>query len=371
VELEQQRIPVLDLSTEIDLLWEELNAAMQSVLRSGHFIMGSEVAAFEQEIAQFLGVKHAIACNSGTDALVIALRALGIKQGDEVITTSFSFFATAESISMIGAIPIFVDIDPDTFNLDAALVEQAITPRTKAIIPVHLYGQATDLLPLQALAQRYGLKILEDVAQAFGGKYKGKRLGTIGDASAFSFFPTKNLGAYGDAGLLTTNDDEVADMATMLRAHGSQKKYANEVLGYNSRMDTLQAAILRVKLPHVIEWNEARRSAAQQYHDLLAAVPGVIAPHQAQYAYHVFHQYTIRILNGRRNAVRQYMTEHGVDTMVYYPTPIHKLPVYSYLDYQLPITDKVVQEVLSLPIWAQITPEIQSRVVAVLNEALK
>lgn len=370
MELEKQRVPVLDLSSEIDGLWEELNAAIQRVLRSGQFIMGPDVAAFESEVAQWLGVKHAIACNSGTDALIIGLRALGIGEGDEVITTSFSFFATAESISLIGAVPVFVDIDPRTFNLDVTQLEPAITGRTKAIIPVHLYGQAADMAGIQEVAQRHGLKVVEDCAQSFGGWFHSQTLGTLGDAGAFSFFPTKNLGAYGDAGLLTTNDDRAADTARMLRTHGSRKKYANEILGYNSRMDTLQAAILRVKLSHVAEWNEARRAAAQRYNDLLADIPGITVPYQAPYAHHVFHQYTVRILEGRRDTVRQHLAEQGIDTMVYYPTPIHKLAVYQELNCTLPNTENASEEVLSLPIWPQITYEVQVRISETLREAV-
>lgn len=369
--METTRIPVLDLSPEIDSLWDELNAAFQSVLRSGQFIMGPSVPAFEAQIAAYLGVKHAVGMNSGTDALVIGLRALGVQPGDEVITTPFSFFATAEAVSIIGATPVFVDIDPATFNLDAAQVAAAVTPRTKVILPVHLYGHAADLEPLLALAERHGLKILEDVAQAFSGEYMGRKLGTIGDAAAFSFFPSKNLGAYGDAGLFITNDDETARMARMLRVHGSLKKYHNEVVGYNSRLDTLQAAILSVKLPHVDAWSAGRRAAAARYNDLLRDMPGIVTPVEQPYARHVYHQYTLRILDGRRDAVQAALDAAGISTMIYYPVPIHQLPIYAGHDYHLPEAERAAAEALSLPIWPQITAEVQARVVEALHAAVR
>ncbi len=364
------RIPVLDLSPEINSLWDELNAAFQSVLRSGHFIMGEQVATFEQQVAAYLGVKHAVGLNSGTDALVIGLRALGVEAGDEVITTPFSFFATAEAASIIGATPVFVDIDPHTYNLDVIQVASAITPRSKAIIPVHLYGHAADLEPLLALAATHGIKVLEDVAQAFSGAYRGRKLGTLGHAGAFSFFPSKNLGAYGDAGMLVTNEDAVAQSARMLRAHGSLKKYHNQTVGYNSRMDTLQAAILSVKLPHVDEWGEGRRAAAARYNHLLADLPGIVTPCEAPYARHVYHQYTIRVLDGKRDTVQAALDAAGISTMIYYPVPLHKLPVYAGRNLNFPISEAAAAEVLSLPIWPQITPEVQERVAAALRVAL-
>lgn len=365
--MEQVKIPVLDLTPEIEALWDELVAAIQGVLKSGQFIMGPNVKAFEQEVAAYLGVKHAIGVNSGTDALVIALRALGIGPGDEVITTPFTFFATAEAISQVGATPVFVDIDPKTFNINPELIEPAITPRTKAILPVHLYGQAADMDPIMALAEKYNLKVIEDTAQAFGGEYKGRKLGTIGDAGCFSFFPSKNLGAFGDGGLIATNDDEIAEVARMLRIHGAKKKYYNEMVGYNSRLDEIQAAILRVKLPHIDEWNEARRQVAQRYNELLKDVPGIVTPCEAPYARHVYHQYTTRVTVGDRNKVKQFLTEHGIGTMVYYPVPLHKQPIYTDENHDLPEVEKVAGEVLSLPIWPQIAEETQAWVARALE----
>lgn len=365
------KIPLLDTRPEIESIWDELMAAIQDVLRNGQFIMGPNVKAFEQEIAAYFGVKHSVALNSGTDALVLGVRAMGIGAGDEVITTPFTFFATGECISHVGAIPVFVDIDPNTFNMDVSQIEAKITPRTKAIIPVHLYGHAVDMDPVLAVAKKHGLKVLEDVAQAFGSEYKGKKVGAIGDAGAFSFFPSKNLGAFGDGGIFITNDDELADSVRMLRVHGAKKKYYNEVVGVNSRLDEIQAAILRVKLPHIDEWNEGRRAAAARYNEMLKDVPGVITPVEADYTKHVYHQYTIRILGGKRDEVQKKLGDVGVGTFVYYPVPLDKLPVYAGMDFgKLPVSDERTGEALSLPIWPKIEPEIQAAVVQRIREAL-
>lgn len=365
-----EAIPILDLKYEIDEIWEDLNKAIQGVLRSGTFIMGPGVLAFEQEVADFLGVKHAISVNSGTDALVLGLKAAGIGPGDEVITTSFTFFATAEAISQVRAKPVFIDIDPKTMNMDPAQIEQALTPNTKAIIPVHLFGQAADMGPILDISSRHGLKVIEDVAQAFGGSYQGTRLGTMGDIGCFSFFPSKNLGAYGDGGMLTTNSDEIAEIVRMLRVHGSRKKYYNELIGYNSRLDEMQAAILRVKLPHLDRWNNMRREAAGRYNELLENVSGITTPFKATYADHVYHQYTIRILDGKRDHVQQVLKDQGIGTMIYYPTPVHKLPVYAHLGFRLPITSSAADEVISLPIWPQMKLDMQETIVESLRNAI-
>lgn len=364
------KIPVLDLSPEIDALWDELQQAIQSAIRSAQFILGPEVKAFESEVASYLGVKHAIGLNSGTDALVIALRALNIGPGDEVITTPFTFIATAEAISQVGATPVFADIDPLTFNIDPVAVGRLVGQRTRAILPVHLYGHSADMDALTVIAKQHELKIVEDVAQAFSGRYRGRKLGSIGEAGAFSFFPSKNLGAFGDAGLVATNDDAVAEAARMLRAHGSRKKYYNEIMGYNSRLDTLQAAILRVKLPHIDEYSEGRRRVAAYYREHLANLPGLTLPHEAEYATPVYHQYTIRIAGNRRDRVQQLLSERGIGTMVYYPVPVHKLPIYAEMACSLPHAEQACREVLSLPIWPQMTRETQDTVIRNLRECL-
>jgi len=366
-----ETIPILNLANEIDEIWEEIMNAVQDVLRTGTFIMGKNVQAFEQEAAEYLGVKHAISLNSGTDALVLALKAAGVGPGDEVITTSFTFFATAEAISQVKAKPVFVDIDPLTMNMDPSQIESAITENTKAIIPVHLFGQAADMGKILEIGEKYGLKVIEDVAQAFGGKYLGTKLGTLGDIGCYSFFPSKNLGAYGDGGLLTTNDDGIAEVVRMLRVHGSRKKYYNELIGYNSRLDEMQAAILRVKLPYLDEWNKKRQTVAGYYNEMLQHVHGVSTPFNAPYADHVYHQYTVRITEGRRDYVHQALKEHGIGTMIYYPTPVHKLPVYAHLGYDLPQTSRASEEVISLPIWPQINRDTLETVVTTLNTILQ
>lgn len=379
------KIPVLDLKPQYQHIKAEVRAAIDAVLESGQFIMGPEVKQFEQAVAQYLGVKHAIGVNSGTDALVIGLRALGIGPGDEVITTPFSFFATAESISNVGAKPVFVDVDPLSFNLDPKLIRQTITPQTKAIMPVHLYGHPAAMGQIMAIAQEYDLKVIEDCAQSFGARYwgncpgcdagclaedsacwLGKATGTIGDVGAYSFFPSKNLGGYGDGGLIVTDDDQVAEQARMLRVHGAKKKYHNEVLGYNSRLDTIQAAILGVKLQYIDQWNEGRRRVAEIYNDLLADVPGVVPPVMTKG--HVFHQYTIRVLKGHREALKEQLASAGIASMVYYPVPQDQLPVYQGQYEVLTVSNRLAGEVLSLPIWPELGIEVQKHVTSGITE---
>lgn len=362
------KIPILDLTQEIEFLWDNLNEKMQEVLRSGNFILGETVRLLETELAQYLRVKHAIGLNSGTDALLISLRALDIKEGDEVITTPFTFFATAEVISLLGAVPIFVDIEPHSFNIDVQQIEAAISPRTKAIMPVHLFGQPADMSAIQAIAKKHNLYVIEDVAQAFGATCDGRFLGTIGDVGAFSFFPSKNLGAYGDAGLIVTNDDNIAELVTMLRTHGSKVKYANEIVGYNSRLDSLQAAILRVKLPYVDDWNKQRWEIAARYHKALQNFDDIELPMLIEE--HVFHQYTIRIKNRKRDAVKAGLASREVGTMIYYPKPVHKLPIYISRKIDMPQAEAAANEVLSLPIWPYLSQEKQDYVISALKEIL-
>lgn len=364
------QIPILDTSPETESIWPDLMTAVEGVFKSGQFIMGPNVTSFEQECAQYLGVKHAVGVNSGTDALILGVHALGLKPGDEVITTPFTFFATSECVSHFHATPVFVDIDPDTFNFRVEDIEAAVTPKTRGIIPVHLFGQPVDMDPLMEFAKSRGLWVLEDVAQAFGSDYKGRKVGSIGDAGAFSFFPSKNLGAFGDGGLFTTNDDAAADLVRVLRVHGARKKYNNEMVGVNSRLDALQAAILRCKLPHIDEWNAGRRAAAHRYTEALSGIEGVVTPTEVPYGTHVYHQYTLRIVGRDRNAVQQKLAESGVSTMVYYEKPLHKLPVYKDLTVSMPVSEKCAAEVLSLPIWPKIEWGTQSVVVEALKSAL-
>jgi dTDP-4-amino-4,6-dideoxygalactose transaminase len=381
-------IPLLDLQPEVDTLWDELNEAIQHVLQSGQFILGPEVRKFETAAADYLGVEHAIGVNSGTDALVIALRALGVERDDEVITTPFTFFATAEAISIIGAEPVFVDIDPRSFNLDPVAVEDAITEQTKAILPVHLFGGVAAMTQIMEIADAHDLKVLEDCAQSFGARYEGacvgcdgehcdntrraeytgKVTGAIGQAGAYSFFPTKNLGAYGDGGLIATDDDEVAETARMLRKHGGANKYLNQMLGYNSRLDAIQAAILRVKLPYVDEYNLARREIAKRYNEYLGDVEGIVTPEIPEG--HVVHQYTIRVKGGKRDALADALGDREIASKVYYPVPCHRLPVYD-MDIELPESERAAAEVLSLPIWPQAGAEVQERVADAIREVMR
>lgn len=380
----QPRIPILDLKPEVEAIWPALSEKFKEVVFSGEFILGSEVTRFERAVAEYLGVKHAIGLNSGTDALMIALRAAGIQPGDEVITTPFSFFATAESISNIGAKPVFVDVDLESMNLDVDKIESAITNKTKAIMPVHLFGRPAAMNRIMALAQAHGLKVIEDSAQSFGASYQGcpgcelpacagspfmgRQTGSIGDAGCFSFYPTKNLGAYGDAGLISTNDDDLAEMSRKLRAHGSIKRYHNEVLGYNSRLDSLQAAVLNLKLPLVDGYNQARRAVATRYNDLLAGVSGVITP--AVSPGHIFHQYTLRITEKDRDEVQAKLNDMGISTIVYYPIPQDRLPVYAGQFPTLPNSETLAKQVISLPIWPQISEEQQERVAEGVKQAI-
>lgn len=360
---EGTQIPILDLKPQVELLWPQFQAALERVIKSGNYILGPEVQAFELEAGAYLGTKHAIGLNSGTDALYIALRALGIGPGDEVITTPFTFFATAEAISHVGATPVFVDIDEESFNIDPEKIEPAISSRTKAIIPVHLFGRPCRMDRLMDVAKKYGLKVVEDCAQSFGAAWNGVKTGNIGEFGCFSFFPTKNLSTFGDGGLLITNDDNLASEARMLRAHGSRKKYHNEAFGYNSRLDELHAALLRVKLPYIDKWNAERCEVAEKYTALLNKMEAVILPRVVDG--HVFHQFTVRVKGGRRDVLQAKFFEMGIQTAIYYPIPVHRLPVYqtAYSMTDFPVAEAASQEVLSLPIWPELSsanaPELE------------
>lgn len=372
----QPNIPMLDLSPQIEMLWNELNEAIQRVLRSGQFIMGPEVAAFEEEAAAYLGVKHAIGVNSGTDALIIGLRALGIGSGDEVITAPFSFFATAESISNVGATPIFVDIEEESMNINPELIEDAITENTKAIMPVHLFGRPASMGRIMEIAQKHNLKVIEDSAQSFGARYfansdhcpcrnpqikqdlDGKQTGSIGDVGAFSFYPTKNLGAFGDGGMITTDDDSVAELARMLQNHGSREKYHHEMLGYNSRLDEIQAAVLHVKLPFIDIWNQERKALAQSYQNLLKGDEKFILPRITRG--HTFHQYTVRVKGGNdvRNRIVHQMRKKNISIGIHYPilqSEYFVSKLHEPLKTQQVVSTRVVEEVISLPVWEQLS----------------
>lgn len=374
-----KRVNIMDLKPEVDMLMPQLAAKFEEVVRSGQFILGPETRSFEAESAAYLGVKHAVGLNSGTDALVIALRALNIGAGDEVVTTPFSFFATAETISLVGAKPVFVDVDLDSMNLDPDLIEAAVTPRTKAIMPVHLFGRPAAMGKIHALAEKHGLKVIEDAAQSFGAVYTplagdvdspwaGKQTGGLGDVGCFSFYPTKNLGAYGDAGLLTTNDDEVAETARRLRNHGSSRRYHNEVLGYNSRLDSLQAMVLRLKLPLLDGYNTARRRVATRYNELLAGTPGLITPGVVDG--HVFHQYTVRIIHKDRDLVIQDLDQRGVGSMIYYPIPQDRLEVYEGQYPRFEKNEELSRQVLSLPIYPHLSDDDLAHVAQAVRETL-
>lgn len=366
----KRKIPMVDVSAQTEALWPELEKAALGVLRSGHFILGPEVSAFEREAAAFLGVHFAIGVGSGTDALVLGLRALGIGPGDEVVVPSFTFFATAEAVSLVGATPVFAEIDPVSFCMDPASARAALTPRTRALVPVHLFGHPADMTALRALARERGLALLEDAAQAFGAEHRGTRIGGLGEIAAFSFYPSKNLGAFGEAGLVTTNDEKLADSVRSLRAHGSRQRYVNTEIGYNARLDELQAALLRVKLPHVARWNDERRRVAAEYTTSLAGVEGVATPRVADGNVHVFHQYTLRIAGGRRDAVAKALEAEGVSTQVYYPIPVHELPVYASRRVALPVTEAAAREVLSLPIFPELSSADARAIASLVRAAL-
>ncbi|MCS6860888.1 MAG: DegT/DnrJ/EryC1/StrS family aminotransferase [Abditibacteriales bacterium] len=365
------KVPFLDLTRQYQQIKAELDAAVLKVLASGQFILGETVKQFEEAAAHYCGAQHAVGVASGTDALVLALRALGIGVGDEVITSPFTFFATAECVSQVGATPVFVDIEPDTFNLDPAAIESALTSRTKAVIPVHLFGHCADMERIHAIAEKHGLFVIEDAAQAWGATCNGKRAGGLGYAGCFSFFPTKNLACCGDGGLLTTNDDEIAQQVRLLRTHGQAQRYEHVMLGYNSRLDALQAAVLAVKLKYVDRWNERRRQHAQRYNELFAGTP-VVPPAEKPYAKHVYHQYTIRVPH--RDAVERSLKEAGIGCMVYYRVPLHLQPVYAHLGYpagSLPVAEQACREVISLPIFPELTEEEVEYVAETVRTAVK
>jgi dTDP-4-amino-4,6-dideoxygalactose transaminase len=361
-------IPVLDLKAQYEAIKDQVDAAIAAVLDSTQFILGPAVQDLERRVAAYCGCQHGIGVASGSDALRLTWAALGLGPGDEVITTPFTFVATANTISHSGARPVFVDIDARTFTLDPQAVEQAITKNTRAILPVHLYGQPADMDPILALAEFHGLYVVEDAAQAIGARYRGRPVGSIGRAGCLSFYPTKNLGAYGDGGMVVTDDAQLAAKIDVLRRQGGKNKYDAEVLGFNSRLDSLQAAILGVKLDHLDEWNRARRRLARRYHELLAGLP-LVTPCESALSYHVYHQYTIRV--PRRDDLAAYLRDRGIGTMIYYPVPLHRQVLYADLGYDqgcLPVSEQASREVLSVPLYPELTEEQQQEVAAAIQE---
>ena len=376
VEHQEKAAPLqfLDLGQQFEQIRDEVMRAVTSVLETQHFVLGPEVEQLEEEISYYVGCRFAVACASGTDALILALMAAGIKPGDEVITTPFTFVATASAIVRAGATPVFADIDPVTYNLDPKSVAQSITSRTRAIIPVHLFGLAAEMEPVMDMAGRRGIMVIEDAAQAIGATYRGRNVGAIGAMGCFSFFPSKNLGGAGDGGIITTNDPNHADRLRLLRVHGSRKKYQYEILGTNSRLDALQAAILRVKLRHLNDWTEQRRWNAERYRRLFAnsGSPDCMQlPTEPDGMRHVYNQFTVRCTE--RALLREHLHREGIPTEIYYPYPLHLQPAFAYLGYKegsLPHAEGAAREVLSFPIYPELREDQQQMVINAVSHFL-
>ena len=363
-------IPLVDLKAQYNSIKTEIDNAIQGVLDTTSFIMGEELERFEEEFALFCNTKYAIGVANGSDALILALKACGIGEADEIITVPHTFIATTEAITHVGGKIVFIDINPKTYTIDVSKIEEKISNKTRAIIPVHLYGQPADMDPIIKLAKEYNLKIIEDAAQAHGAEYQGKKVGSIGDVACFSFYPGKNLGAYGDAGMTTTNNEEISKKLKLLRNHGRiTKKYEHEIEGHSSRLDNLQAAILRVKLKYLNNWNDSRRDNAKKYNELLNNTAGIITPYEADYAKHVYHLYVIRTEKGR-DKLRKILKSKGIATGIHYPIPLHLQPAYSYLGYKkgdFPVTEEASQEILSLPMYAELTYEQIDEIVKLIK----
>ena len=362
----------LDLAAQYAAISAEIRTAVERVLASQQFVLGREGAALEEEIAKLCGVSQGIGLASGTDALILALRACGVQAGDEVLLPPFTFVATGSAVSALGAKPVFADIRPDSYNLDSSELARRVTPRTRAIIVVHLYGLAADMDPILAFARTRSLPVIEDNAQAIGASYKGRRTGSLGDAACVSFYPTKNLGAYGDAGMVVTNSPELAARIRTLRNHGQSEKYRSNEPGWNSRLDEIQAAILRVKLRHLSDWQRARQSHAAEYHRLLSQIPGVMPPLAPEGYEHVYHQYTIRI--EQRDSLQKFLSERKIGSTIYYPYPLHLQPLYASLGHKLgdfPHSERAAQEVLSLPMYPELRDAQIARVAGAIAEFLK
>lgn len=364
-------IPLVDLKAQYETIKADVDTAIQSILSSSNFILGQEVAMFEEEFAGFCGAKHCVGVNSGTDAIYLALRTLGIRAGDEVITVSHTFIGSTEPIGLLGARPVFIDIDPDHYTIDYAKVEEAITRHTRAILVVHLYGSPADMGSLMQIARKHSLMVVEDCAQAHGATLNGKHVGTIGDIGCFSFFPGKNLGAYGDAGAIVTNSSELEQKIRMLRNHGRLGKYQHDVEGINSRMDALQAAVLRVKLRHLPTWSDSRRRIAAKYTEQLNETTGIVLPCTPPGAQHAFHLYVVRV--SHRDKLMDKLKSAGISSGVHYPIPLHLQPAYNHLGYSkgsFPITEMTCEEILSLPIYPELSDGQIAEIVDVLMQHL-
>ena len=362
-------IPMVNLKAQYAEIKDEVEQGLSETIASCSFILGPNVQAFEQEAAAYLGVEHAVGVASGTDALHLALEAEGIGTGDEVITTAFTFIATAEAIRYVGATPVFVDIDPKTFNISPAAIESAITPQTKAIMPVHLFGQPAEMDKIQQLCRRHELKLVEDCAQSFGASINGQQTGSLGDSAGFSFFPSKNLGAFGDGGLVVTHSDVTAAKLRKLRNHGSDVRYYHDVIGYNSRLDEIQAVILRAKLKRIDQYNQRRRHAAHLYSELMADLP-LVTPYEDGAGEHVYHQYTL--LSERRDEVLKALQEKQIGCAIYYQVPLHKQEVFAEqcAGLSLPVTESVAEQCLSLPICSELSDETVKEIVSVIKGVL-
>jgi dTDP-4-amino-4,6-dideoxygalactose transaminase len=362
------KLQMVDLLTQYEQIKNEIDNAVLSVVRSGQYILGKDVKELEQELATYLGCKHAVGCASGTDALQIALMALNIGPGDEVITTAFTFVATAETIALLGARPVYVDIRDTDYNIDPSKIEAAITDKTKAIIPVHLYGHPAPMDEIMSISEKYNIPVIEDTAQAIGAEYNGTKAGAIGAIGCISFFPSKNLGAYGDGGMMVTNDDTTAGKVRMIANHGSRERYYHSEIGVNSRLDTMQAAILLVKLKYLDTWNDKRRTAAARYSELLRDLP-VTTPVELRGNYHIYHQYTIRCEN--RDGLSDHLKEKNIPHAIYYPVPLHLQEAYAYLGYRkgaLPVTENLTEEVLSLPMHPELSEQQQVYITDAVRE---
>jgi dTDP-4-amino-4,6-dideoxygalactose transaminase len=370
-----QAVPMLDVCRENSRLADELNAAMAEVARSGAFVHGPACHKFEAEMAKYCGSEHAIGCASGSDALLLVLLALGVGPGDEVIVPSFTFFATASAVWRLGAKPVFADIKPDTFNLDPADVLYKMSTATKAIIPVHLFGQCAEMDEIRQIATAArGIPIIEDSCQAIGSEFNGVRTGSLGTAACFSFYPTKNLGGFGDGGLITTNDGNLAAQMKVLRDHGQQPRYYHHYVGFNSRLDAIQAAVLSVKLPHLDNWAAARKRHADRYRTEFAQRglnASIVTPETSENCHHVWNQYTIRVKNGRRDALQKHLADKKIGAAIYYPVPLHLQKCFAALGYEegsLPVTEQACREVLSLPVYPELTAAEQGTVISAVSE---